>query len=111
VNGSTATLNGIVQRGGAPVSGVFLALAPTDLKEMASLVQLNQSDSDGSFNFTHIPPGDYTVMAIEEGWKLDWMLPESIAPFLPGGVKVTLTGREREVDLKSPVEIQPRQSQ
>jgi hypothetical protein len=38
-----------------------------------------------------VAPGEYTVVAIEDGWKLDWARPEVIAPYLPKGVSVKVT--------------------
>jgi hypothetical protein len=37
-----------------------------------------------------VTPGAYTVVAIEDGWELDWAKPEVIGRFLKGGVPVTV---------------------
>jgi hypothetical protein len=51
----------------------------------------DQSDSDGSFALRDVAPGRYTVVAIEDGWDLDWARPEVIGRYLSGGIPVTVT--------------------
>jgi hypothetical protein len=105
---SNANVNGQVTRDGRPKSGVFVVLAPVDLDAGHSMWRSNQSDSDGTFNFQHIAPGTYTAAAIEKGWTLDWSRPEVMAPYLAHGERVTVTQGAREVNLKDPLEAQPR---
>jgi hypothetical protein len=38
-----------------------------------------------------VPAGQYTVVAIEDGWKLDWQQREVIEPYLKAGVPVLVT--------------------
>jgi hypothetical protein len=105
---SNATVNGQVTRDGRPQSGVFVVLAPVDLNGGHSMWRSNQSDSDGTFNFPHIAPGEYTAVAIEKGWTLDWSRPEVIAAYLAHGERVTVAQGVREVNLKDALEAQPR---
>jgi hypothetical protein len=105
---SNATVNGVVTHGGSPKSGVFVVLAPVDPNAGRSLWRSNQSDSDGTFNFPHIAPGEYTAAAIEKGWTLDWSRPEAMAPYLAHGERVTVMQGAREVNMKDPLETQPR---
>ena len=35
---------------------------------MAGLIRRDQSDSDGSFALRDVVPGQYTVVAIQDGW-------------------------------------------
>lgn len=46
-------------------------------------------------------PGSYTLLAIEEGWDLDWSRPGVIAPYLKRGRPVEI---QRETS--SPVKIE-----
>jgi hypothetical protein len=39
----------------------------------------------------NVVPGQYTVVAIEDGWELDWSQPEVIARYLPRGLAVTVS--------------------
>ncbi len=102
-----ATVNGIATRHGSPVSGVFIVMVPANPRSVSEQLQTNQSDSDGSFNFLRVAPGAYVVVAIEEGWKLDWARPEAIAPYLEKGVRVTVPADPREINLPLSVEAQP----
>lgn len=107
VSEANATVNGVVKREGASKAGVFVLLVPSDPKSEREMWQPNQSDSDGSFNFLHVVPGEYTVAAIEDGWTLDWSRPEVMAPYLAHGVKVVVAKAAREVNLNDAVATQP----
>jgi hypothetical protein len=67
---------------------------------------VNQSDSDGSFMCERVPPGRYTAVAIDQGWKLDWRRPEVISPYLARGVTMTILPGSRSSALKGPLEAQ-----
>lgn len=101
-----ASVSGSVVRDGKPTSGVFVLFVPEDLHAGISAWILNQSDSDGSFISERVPPGRYTAVAIDEGWKLDWHRPEVIAPYLTHGVALTIAPDARSAALKSPLEAQ-----
>jgi hypothetical protein len=84
-------------------------LVPRQITSLDSLVRRDQSDSDGSFSLRDVVPGDYTVVAIQDGWELDWAEPQVIARYLPGGVAVTVTDSSGKVlNLASPVLVQDR---
>jgi len=106
VTAAQTTVSGFAQLDGKPSSSVFLVLVPDHPKAGHTAWKPNQSDSDGSFNFLHVSPGDYTVVAIQEGWTLDWARPEVISPFLAGGVKVHVSANAKEIDLSRPVNAQ-----
>lgn len=97
---SDATLSGIVRKNGTPAPGVFVLLVPTGAQQTGDRAMPNQSDSDGTFNFFRVPPGDYTVVAIENGWKLDWAKADTIKPYLARGEQVRVEPQMREVNLK-----------
>jgi hypothetical protein len=87
----------------------MMVLAPKNLNAMESLARRDQSDSDGSFSLRDVVPGQYTLVAIEDGWTLDWAEPEVIARYLPGGLAVTVTDNSGKlVSLPSPVPVQLR---
>ena len=100
-----AELAGVVERGSQRASGVFLALVP---HRRSGLPLINQSDSDGSFEFPHVAPGSYTLVAVEDGWTLDQSRRESFLPYLAKGVPVTLQVGARRVPLKDAVQVQPK---
>ena len=105
VRRSSAILNGIVKRNGVPASGVFVLLVPTGAQQTGDRARPNQSDSDGTFNFRLIPPGAYTIVAIENGWKLDWANADTIKPYLARGQQMRVQPQTREIDL--PDSLQP----
>ena len=107
VGEAKAAVNGIATLRGAAAPGVFILLVPGDSRSASEQLQTNQSDLDGSFNFPHVPAGTYTVVAIEQGWKLDWARPEVITPFLARGVKIAVPADTREINLRNGVEAQP----
>jgi hypothetical protein len=73
------------------------------------LVRRDQSDSDGSFSLNDVPPGQYTVIALEDGWKLDWTRRDNLARYLPNGIAVSVADRSGAVlTLSSPVPVQAR---
>jgi hypothetical protein len=90
VSTNPARLEGFARKDGKGVAGVMVVLAPKDLGAMASLARRDQSDSDGSFTLLDVAPGPYTIVAIADGWDLDWSDPAVIGRYLPGGVSVTV---------------------
>jgi hypothetical protein len=87
----------------------MVVLVPKEPGAFRSLVRRDQSDSDGSFSLHDVAPGQYTVVAIEDGWDLDWARPEVIGRYLPQGIAVTVTERQGKlVRLSEPVPVQSR---
>jgi hypothetical protein len=91
VSQGATELEGLARRDGKGVAGVMVVLAPKNLRAMKTLARRDQSDSDGSFSLRDVVPGQYTVVAIEDGWELDWSQPEVIARYLRSGVAVTVS--------------------
>ena len=105
---SAARIIGIAQLDGKPASGVCVVLVPTKPADGSQGGSLNQSDSDGSFNFPNIAPGEYTLLAIQDGWTLDWARPEVMARYLAKSQKVTVAAHVQDIHLKDPLEVQPK---
>jgi hypothetical protein len=104
-----AASNGSPPRGWHGVAGVMVVLVPSDLTTMEDLARRDQSDSDGSFSLRDVVPGQYTVVAIQDGWELDWSRPDVISRYLPGGNPVTVTANSGKVlSLSGPVPVQSR---
>ncbi len=90
-------------------AGVMVLLVPKAPAAFPDLVRRDQSDSDGSFAIRDAAPGDYTLVAIEDGWELDWSRAEVISRYLPGGIAVTVTDTgEKVVRVREPVPVQQR---
>jgi len=81
-------VGGVALKRGQPLEAAMLLLVPEDYAHLDSLYRRYQSDSDGTFEFEDVVPGRYTVIAIEDGWDLEWSRPEVIAKYLPGGKKI-----------------------
>ena len=91
---ASARVEGFARKGGKPLAGAMIVLVPEDV-DRPLLYRRDQSDSDGSFLLAAVTPGKYTVVAIENGWDLEWSKPEVIRPYLAAGsaVQVVVDGR------------------
>jgi Carboxypeptidase regulatory-like domain len=102
-------LEGFAKHRGKAAPGVMIALVPKDPENNRDLFRRDQSDLDGSFNLHSVIPGTYTVVAIENGWDLDWAQPAVIAHYAEHGETLTLDERSQgTVHLSRTVEVQPR---
>jgi 5-hydroxyisourate hydrolase-like protein (transthyretin family) len=102
-------VQGMAKRDGKPQAGAMVALVPKSMAGYQALIRRDQSDSDGSFSVRDVAAGQYTVVAIEDGWKLDWMQPETLARYVPKGIAVTVTESSGKVlHLPDPVPVQAR---
>lgn len=94
-------LDGVVLRDDKPAGGVMVLLVPADGPVAGSLIQRNQSNTDGSFFWNAIRPGRYTVVALDNGWNLEWAKPEVLKPLLAAGQTVQIEGGgQHKVTLK-----------
>ena len=94
---SSAHVQGIALKDGKPQSGVMIVLVPEDM-ERPMLYRRDQSDSDGSFALNSVTPGKYTLIALENGWEMEWSKAEVIKPYLAGGaaVQVAIDGTYKQ---------------
>jgi hypothetical protein len=103
----TVDVNGVAQRAGKGAAGAMIVLIPKNPEANRDLFRRDQSDLDGTFTFHTVIPGAYTVIAIENGWDLDWSKPAVIARYAAHGLKL-MVGGSQTIQLPSPVEIQPK---
>jgi hypothetical protein len=107
VNRGGVRVRGFARKDSKGTPGVMVVLIPRQPSAYYALVRRDQSDSDGSFSLRDVPPGQYTVVAIEDGWKLEWQRREVMARYLPGGVTVTINEKsDAVVPLAAPVPVQ-----
>jgi actin-related protein len=107
--GGTASVEGFVKRSGKPAPGIMVVLVPDNPESNVELFRRDQSDLDGSFVLRSVIPGSYTVVAIEDGWALEWSRPVVLARYAPHGQKLTIrAGTQEPVQLPEPVEVQTR---
>ena len=102
-------VEGFARKDGKGLAGAMIVLLPRNPALWQSLTRRDQSDSDGSFALQNVAPGEYTVVAIEDGWQIDWTSPEAMARYLPGGTSVTVSEKSGTlIHLASPVMVQMR---
>ena len=88
-------VDGTALRDGKPFAGAMIVLVPRDIENNSTLVRRDQSDSDGTFTLQNVLPGEYTVVALENGWDLEWMSPAVLQPYLTKGEPVSVAVRQR----------------
>jgi hypothetical protein len=109
VSQSLTRVEGFARKDRKGLAGAMIVLVPRQVSAYRALVRRDQSDSDGSFSLHDVPAGQYTVIAIEDGWKLDWTRRDNLVRFLAGGVVVTVGDRpDAIVSLPQPVAVQAR---
>jgi hypothetical protein len=108
VAGSAKLVEGLAVRDGKPMAGAMIVLVPVDAIQNIDLFRRDQSDLDGTFALPDVAAGRYILVAIENGWTLEWGRPEVLAPFLAKGMPVEVPSIQREtLELTSPVTVQP----
>jgi hypothetical protein len=107
VAGGATDVSGVAQRAGKGAAGAMIVLVPKDPEANGELFRRDQSDLDGTFIFHQVIPGAYTVIAIENGWELDWSKPAVLSRYAAHGQKV-MVGGSQTIQLPNPVEIQPK---
>ena len=116
--GSTATVSmtlvegsinveGVVKRAGKGVSGAMVVLVPKNPEGNRDLFRRDQSDLDGTFRLQNVIPGSYTVLAIENGWDLDWSQPGVITAYAARGRAIQVAAQfGQDMTVPDPVEVQ-----
>jgi Carboxypeptidase regulatory-like domain len=106
--GGLVSVEGFAKRAGKAAPGAMVVLVPENPASNRELFRRDQSDLDGSFNLQGIAPGSYSVVAIDDGWNLDWALPAVIGPYLKSAKTVTISAQHgQSMELPEPVEVQP----
>jgi hypothetical protein len=107
--GGQTVVEGVAKRDGKGAPGAMIVMVPKDPEMNGELFRRDQSDLDGTFSLGTVIPGEYTVVAIQNGWDLNWSEPGVIAHYVEHGNKITVPAGAREpVHLAGPVEVQPR---
>ena len=107
VVGGSLNVEGTAQRAGKPFAGAMVVLVPKNPEGNRGLFRRDQSDLDGTFNLQNVVPGSYTVLAIENGWDLDWSQPGVIAVYVNRGRSIEVGNHfGRTMKLSEAVEVQ-----
>jgi hypothetical protein len=96
---------GVAKLAGRAVAGAMVVLVPKDPTSNPDLFRRDQTDLDGSFQLNSVVPGSYTILAIQDGWDLDWSQPASIAPYMKKGEEIEIAN-QRSLSLSHPIEVQ-----
>jgi hypothetical protein len=83
--GGSVTVEGFAKRAGKGTSGAMIVMVPKNPEANHDRFRRDQSDLDGSFSLPNVIPGSYTIIAIEDGWDLDWSEAGVLAPYLKHG--------------------------
>jgi hypothetical protein len=72
LSNSLAKINGTARRDDKPVAGAMILLVPEGAEANLPKFRRDQSDSDGTFTLRDVLPGRYRMLAIDDGWDLEW---------------------------------------
>jgi hypothetical protein len=88
-------VDGIALRDDKRVAGAMVVLVPLNKSRADSteLFRRDQSDSDGTFTLLNILPGKYAVIAIANGWELEWANPAVLKPYLESATAVEVAAK------------------
>jgi protocatechuate 3,4-dioxygenase beta subunit len=107
--GGAVNVEGFARRAGKATSGAMVVLVPKNPESNRELFRRDQSDQDGSFLLRSVIPGSYTIVAIENGWDLDWSRPGVIEHYAQHGQTISVTDHtQTTLHLTDQVEVQPR---
>jgi protocatechuate 3,4-dioxygenase beta subunit len=106
---AATNVQGFANKNDKGFTGAMIVLLPKNPAQWRALARRDQSDSDGSFALHEVAPGQYTLVAIENGWDLDWTSPTAMARYLPSGMSVRVTEQSGALmRLSTPVAVQER---
>ncbi len=106
INGQ-ASVEGTVVRNGKAFAGAMVVLVPEKPEDHPDLFRRDQSDLDGTFKVSGVVPGNYTLLAIDDGWDLEWSRQEVISRYLKGGQPIQIPpGSTSTVKAVGPVQAQ-----
>jgi hypothetical protein len=75
-------VTGVAKVDGKATAGVMVLLVPETGQDLQEDSRMDQSDSDGTFGLGGILPGKYLLLAIEDGWDLEWTNRNTLKPYL-----------------------------
>jgi hypothetical protein len=105
--GSSVTVEGFAKRDGKGVSGAMVVLIPKNPEANHDRFRRDQTDLDGSFSLFNVSPGSYTVIAIENGWDLDWAKPAVLTHYgRHGQALIVRTQAKGTLRLSQPVAVE-----
>jgi uncharacterized surface anchored protein len=101
-------VEGIVKKAGKGFAGAMVVLVPKNPEDHCDRFRRDQSDLDGTFRLRSVVPGSYSLMAIENGWDLDWSQSAVIAAYAKHGQTIDVRDSGKPLSLTEPVQVQSR---
>jgi uncharacterized surface anchored protein len=101
-------VEGVVKKAGQGFAGAMVVLVPKDPENHRDLFRRDQSDLDGTFSLHEVVPGSYYLVAIENGWDLDWSQPVVIAAYAKHGRSIEIRDLGKPLSLREAIEVQSR---
>ncbi len=102
----SAEIEGTVQHAGKAFAGAMVVLVPRNVDGNYDLFRRDQSDLDGTFALHSVVPGAYTLVAIKDGWDLDWSEPQVIAAYAKHGRAIQVRNGSNTLHISQTVELQ-----
>jgi Carboxypeptidase regulatory-like domain len=96
-------VTGVAKLDGKPAAGMMVLLAPASGQNLEGDFRVDQSDSDGTFALHAITPGRYFLVAIEDGWGLEWTNAAVLKPYLQNAQPLQISPNDQ---LKVSVDVQ-----
>jgi hypothetical protein len=85
----------------------MIVLVPKNAEADRDRFRRDENDLDGSFSLNGVIPGVYTVIAIEDGWDLEWSTAAVLAQYLKRGQTIEVgNGPATAMHLDDPVVVQ-----
>jgi Carboxypeptidase regulatory-like domain len=101
-------VEGTVKKAGKGFAGAMVVLVPKNPEDHRDLFRRDQSDLDGTFSLHAVVPGSYSLIAIENGWDLDWSQSAVIAAYAKHGQTIEVRDSGKPLSLTEPVAVQSR---
>ena len=109
ISSSTATIEGLARRDGKPADGSMIVLVPAGGDTSEDLFRRDQSNLDGGFTFSNVVPGNYLLVAIDDGWSLRWNDAATLTPYLMHAIPISVpSSGSAAIRLPEPLPTQPR---
>jgi hypothetical protein len=85
----------------------MVVLVPKDPGAHRDLFRRDQSDMDGTFSLPDVLAGSYTIIAIADGWDLNWSQPGVIAAYLSQGRNLEVGKQSAPIiTVSDPIKVQ-----
>ncbi len=96
VDTEVAEIDGRLMRDGRGVTGALVVITAKDRLDDSWLHRMDQTDSDGSFSWRGLAPGDYLAFALPEGDEILASDPDYLRTFLDSAIPVTIQGTGKQ---------------